>query len=99
MGLVVVVLGSPEGEPKLVSRAFMPLHSLLLDGSYPDSAACPTLCRPHAAAARSQHQRGLPIREGSHSPGSSSYLTQHTFQRIIGSQTSPVLTRKQVVVQ
>src|ERR1700722_2248047 len=52
MGLVVVVLGSPEGEPKFVSRAFMPLHSLLLDGSYPDSAACPTSCRPHDAAAR-----------------------------------------------
>src|ERR1700733_5500164 len=47
----------------------------------------------------SQHQRGLPIRESSHGPGSSSYLTQDTFQRIIRSQTSPVLTRKQVVVQ
>src|ERR1700692_3219060 len=42
MGLV---LGSPEGEPKVFVWAFMPLRSLLRGGSCPGSGAYPTSCR------------------------------------------------------
>src|SRR5208283_178241 len=47
MGLVV--LGSPEGEPKVFVVAFMPLRSLPRGGSCPDTAACPTSCRLRGA--------------------------------------------------
>jgi hypothetical protein len=45
----LLVRGSPEGEPKVFVRAFMPLRSLRRDGSYRDSAACPTSYRPRDA--------------------------------------------------
>lgn len=44
-----MVLGFPEGEPRVFVGAIMPLRSLASGGSYPDSAACPTLCLPHGA--------------------------------------------------
>src|SRR5208283_2732766 len=47
MGLVV--LGSPEGEPKVFAGALMLLRSLPTAGSCPGSDACPTSCRPHDA--------------------------------------------------
>src|SRR5208283_1806182 len=43
------MLGSPEGEPKVFAWSLMRLRSLRLGGSCPDSAACPTSCRPHGA--------------------------------------------------
>ena len=40
-----MVLGSPEGEPKVFAGVFMLLRSLPRGGSCPDTAACPTSCR------------------------------------------------------
>ncbi len=48
-----MVLGSPEGEPKVFARAFMPLRSLRPSGSCPDTAARPISCRPRG--------EGLPL--------------------------------------
>jgi len=44
-----VVLGSPEGEPKVFVWAVMPLRSFPIGGSCPDTAACPSSCRPRDA--------------------------------------------------
>jgi hypothetical protein len=44
-----VVLGSPEGPPKVFAGVFMLLRSLQRGGSCPDSGVCPTLCRPRDA--------------------------------------------------
>jgi hypothetical protein len=77
----------------------MPLRSLLLAGSCPDTAACPSSCRRRAAVLGREHQRRFPIRKRSCRSRSSSHFAQQSLQRVVRSQTPPVFTWKGVVVQ
>lgn len=85
---MVVILGSLEGSRRF--RATVHAASFAHKTIHNQIAQRSLLRADHVSQpCRSQHQRRLPIREGSHDPRFSSHFAQDTLHRVVRSQAPP----------